>query len=49
MDESGDISFSFSARAGTNGSGGDATATALFAKMVQGGSSTDDMDIGPQR
>ncbi|MBQ4310180.1 MAG: prepilin-type N-terminal cleavage/methylation domain-containing protein [Oscillospiraceae bacterium] len=48
MDEGGDVTFSFSARAGVNGAGGDAVATALFAQMVQGGSSTDNMDIGEQ-
>lgn len=48
MDESGDVTFSFSARAGVNGAGGDAVATSLFAQMVQGGSTTDNMDIGEQ-
>ena len=48
MDADGDITFSFSARTGKNGTGGDALATKLFAEMCQGGSISVDMDIGGQ-
>ncbi len=48
MDKNGNITFSFSARTGSNGTGGDALATKLFAQMCQGGSESVDMDIGGQ-